>query len=255
VVEKDQNPIDVEGRVYLVAGAAGGLAAPLVASLVARGARLVLMDADSAGLERLMATHGGKNVVPFVGDITDKAALDAAVDLAISHFERVDGGLNAAGLLPIGASDSVEADLFRRCIDVNLTGAFLFCQALVPSLRAGGGGQIVHIASVSSMVSNPAYAAYAGSKAGLAQMVRVLGREWASDAITVNAIGPALTETGLTRAYLADPAFRAKAISDIPMGRLGTPKDLVGPLLMLLGPGGEFVTGQTIYVDGGRTLV
>lgn len=252
---KNQNPIDVEGRVYLVAGAAGGLAAPLVSSLMARGARLVLMDNDSGGLERLVATHGGENAVPFLGDITDKAALDRAVDLATSSFERLDGGVNAAGLLPIAASDNVEADLFRRCIDVNLTGAFLFSQALVRPLRTGGGGQIVHIASVSSMVSNPAYAAYAGSKGGLAQMVRVLGREWAPDAITVNAIGPALTETNLTRDYLANPAFRNKAISDIPMGRLGTPQDLVGPLLMLLGPGGGFVTGQTIYVDGGRTLV
>jgi len=83
----------------------------------------------------------------------------------------------------------------------------------------------------------------------------VLGREWGPDAITVNAIGPALTETDLTRDYLANPAFRAKAISDIPMGRLGLPEDLIGPALLLLGPGGAFITGQTIYVDGGRTLV
>ena len=163
--------------------------------------------------------------------------------------------MNAAGLLPIAAAETMEADLFRRCIDVNLTGAFLFSQALAPALRAAGGGRIVHIASVSSMVSNPAYAAYAGSKGGLAQIVRVLGREWGPHGITVNAIGPALTDTALTHEYLSDPAFRKKAISDIPMGRLGEPEDLIGAALLLLGPGGGFITGQTIYVDGGRTLV
>jgi len=249
------NPIEVAGRCYLVAGAAGGLARPLVAALLGRGARLILMDTDVAGLDGMILGHGTENAVSFVGDITDQAALQAAVQLGQTRFGRLDGGLNAAGLLPIAASDSMEADLFRRCIDVNLTGAFLFSQALAPALRAVGGGRIVHIASVSSMVSNPAYAAYAGSKGGLAQVVRVLGREWAPDGITVNAIGPALTETTLTRDYLSNDAFRAKAISDIPMGRLGLAEDLVGLMLLLFGPGGGFMTGQTIYVDGGRTLV
>lgn len=249
------NPLEVAGRCYLVAGAAGGLAKPLVEALLARGARLVLMDTDAAGLDGIISGHGAENAVPFVGDITDQAALQAAVQLGQARFGRLDGGLNAAGLLPIAASDSMDADLFRRCIDVNLTGAFLFSQALAPALRAVGGGRIVHIASVSSMVSNPAYAAYAGSKGGLAQVVRVLGREWAPDAITVNAIGPALTETALTRDHLSNDAFRAKAISDIPMGRLGRAEDLVGLMLLLFGPGGGFMTGQTIYVDGGRTLV
>jgi len=249
------NPIEVAGRCYLVAGAAGGLARPIVAALLKRGARLILMDTDDAGLDAMIAAHGSENALSFTGDITDKSALDAAVDLGQTRFGRLDGGVNAAGLLPIAASDTMDAELFRRCIDVNLTGAFLFSQALAPALRAAGGGRILHIASVSSTVSNPAYAAYAGSKGGLAQVVRVLGREWGPDAITVNAIGPALTETDLTRDYLANPAFRAKAISDIPMGRLGLPEDLIGPALLLLGPGGAFITGQTIYVDGGRTLV
>ncbi|WP_223426264.1 SDR family NAD(P)-dependent oxidoreductase [Tateyamaria pelophila] len=249
------NPLEVAGRCYLVSGAAGGLAKPIVAELLERGARLILMDTDTDGLNSVIAAHGDENAIAFTGDITDQAALDAAVDLGQTRFGCLHGGLNAAGLLPIAASDSMDADLFRQCIDVNLTGAFLFSQALAPALRAAGGGRIVHIASVSSMVSNPAYAAYAGSKGGLAQIVRVLGREWAADSIAVNAIGPALTETALTRDYLSDPAFRARAIGDIPMGRLGLPEDLVGLALLLFGPGGGFITGQTIYVDGGRTLV
>lgn len=252
-MSKCHDPMDVAGRVFVVTGAAGGLARPLVQALAERDARLLLLDTDADALNELSATM--PRIATLVGDITDAEALDRAVALAVDRFGRVDGGLNAAGMLAIAPSDTMAPDLFRRCVDVNLTGAYLFSRALAPALRATGGGRIVHIASVSSMVSNPAYAAYAGSKAGLTQVVRVLGREWAAAGITVNAIGPALTLTKLTAEFLPDPEFHAKAISDIPMGRLGTPEDLVGILLLLMGPGGAFITGQTIYVDGGRTLV
>jgi NAD(P)-dependent dehydrogenase (short-subunit alcohol dehydrogenase family) len=117
------------------------------------------------------------------------------------------------------------------------------------------GGRIVHFASVSSVVANINYAAYATSKAALSQLVRVLAREWAATGITVNAIGPAMTETGMTGGYLSDGSFRNQALASIPLGRFGTPEDLIGPLVLLLSPAGAFITGQTIYVDGGRTLV
>jgi NAD(P)-dependent dehydrogenase (short-subunit alcohol dehydrogenase family) len=117
------------------------------------------------------------------------------------------------------------------------------------------GGRVVHFASVSSHVANQNYAAYATSKAALSQMVRVLAREWAPDGITVNALGPAMTETGMTGSYLSDAEFRAQALSVIPLGRFGSPEDLIAPLMLLLAPGGSFITGQTLFVDGGRTLV
>ena len=112
----------------------------------------------------------------------------------------------------------------------------------------------MHIASVSSQVANRNYAAYASSKAALAQLVRVLAREWAEHGIRVNALGPAMTETPLTKQHLANPEFEGQAVASIPMGRLGTPEDLFGAILLLIGPGGRFITGQILYVDGGRTL-
>jgi NAD(P)-dependent dehydrogenase (short-subunit alcohol dehydrogenase family) len=107
---------------------------------------------------------------------------------------------------------------------------------------------------VSSLVANLDYAAYATSKAALSQLVRVLAREWAPRGITVNAIGPAMTETGMTQVLLSDRQFRAQALASIPMGRFGTPHDLIGMVVLLLARAGAFITGQTIYVDGGRTL-
>lgn len=244
---------DLSGRVFLVAGAASGIARALIAAIVAQGARPVLTDADPAKVKRIASAY--EDALSFETDIADAEALERAVRRTRDRYGRIDGGINAAGLLPISPSETMDPAIFRRCVEVNLTGAFLFSRALAPALKAAGGGRLLHIASVSSLVANPGYAAYAGSKGGLAQVVRVLAREWAPDRITVNAIGPALTETPLTEDYLADPGFRARAVNDIPMGRLGEPEDIVGAALLLLGPGGAFITGQTIYVDGGRTLV
>ena len=89
----------------------------------------------------------------------------------------------------------------------------------------------------------------------MAQLIKVLAREWAPNNILINAIGPALIDTAMTRKYLSDPNFLKNALSMIPMGRLGQPEELIGTVLLLLGRGGAFITGQTIYVDGGRTLV
>jgi NAD(P)-dependent dehydrogenase (short-subunit alcohol dehydrogenase family) len=147
----------------------------------------------------------------------------------------------------------MEVQRFRHTLDVNVTGALVLSRS---AARAMGdrGGRIIHFASVSSLVANVNYAAYAASKAALSQLVRVLAREWADSGITVNAIGPAMTETGMTENFLSDPAFRAQALASIPLGRFGTPEDLIGPVILLLSQAGAFITGQTIYVDGGRTL-
>lgn len=243
---------DVSDRVFLIAGAGGGLAGPIVRELAARGARLVLFDRDADALAGIQSEV--PDAICEVADMREEAAITRLAERAREVFGRLDGGLNAAGTLPISPASAFDEDVFRECIDTNVTAAFWFSRAVAAKLGEDG-GRIVHLASVSSYVSNVDYAAYASSKAALAQMVRVLGREWATRNVLVNAIGPALTETRLTRGYLADPGFRQQAVSAIPMGRLGEPGDLVGTVILLLSNAGSFITGQTIYVDGGRTLV
>jgi NAD(P)-dependent dehydrogenase (short-subunit alcohol dehydrogenase family) len=243
---------DVSDNTYLIAGAGGGLGNVMAKALAERGARLALFDIDEAALQRVGITI--PEALTQVADINDQSALSEMMQLTQSRFGTIDGAINAAGLLPMAAAATFDEAVFRQCIDVNLTAAFLFSKTAAEQMQ-NAGGRIVHIASVSSFVANPEYAAYASSKAGLAQMIRVLAREWAPKNILVNAIGPALTETPLTRDYLSDPGFRRNAISAIPMGRLGEADDLIGALLLLLSQAGSFITGQTIYVDGGRTLV
>lgn len=243
---------DIAGRVFLVAGAGGGLGGPMAQELARRGAQLVLFDTDAEALARVGAAI--PEAVCEAADMRDEAAVSRLAALAKEEFGRLDGGINAAGKLPISPAAEFDEAVFRDCIDINVTAAFVFSRAVAAALGEDG-GRIVHIASVSSYVANADYAAYASSKAALAQMVKVLGREWAPRNILINAIGPALTETRLTEGYLSDAEFRRKAVSVIPMGRLGEPDDLLGAMVLLLSPAGGFMTGQTIYVDGGRTLV
>lgn len=248
---------DLDGKAIVIAGAAGGLGSVLSRALAQRGARLILGDFDESALARLAAGWPGDGSLPpahFVPlDITNAAATDAFVRQAVDRFGGLDGALNATGVIDIAPALNLSESAFRRTLEVNVTGSFLFSRAAAKAMRPGG--RIVHLASVSSFVANLEYAAYASSKAALAQLVRVLAREWAPSGITVNAIGPAMIETPLSAGYLGNSAFRAAALAAIPMGRLSAPEDLIGTTLLLLSPAGAFITGQTIYVDGGRTLV
>lgn len=244
---------DMAGRIVVVAGAGGGLGTAICRMLGERGANLVLFDNDESRLQAFVDS------VDFplrclVADITTETDNERVLECASQEFGGVDAVVNATGLLPISPSEFLPESEFRRCLDVNVTGAWLLSRAAARRMGARGGA-IVHLASVSSKVSNADYAAYAGSKAALAQIVRVLAREWASRGIRVNAVGPALTDTPLTHDYLSSPEFRKNAVAAIPLGRLGTPEDLLATVLLLCSPGGAFITGQTIYVDGGRTLV
>jgi NAD(P)-dependent dehydrogenase (short-subunit alcohol dehydrogenase family) len=222
-------------------------------ALGARGAHLTLGDVSAAPLAAL-ARELGPGVATKAVDITREAEADALMTQAAERFGRVDSVINTAGLLRIAPALELDTDDFKQTLDVNVTGALLLSRAAARAMQDKG-GRIVHFASVSSVVADINYAAYATSKAALSQLVRVLAREWAATGITVNAIGPAMTETGMTGGYLSDGSFRNQALASIPLGRFGTPEDLIGPLVLLLSPAGAFITGQTIYVDGGRTLV
>jgi len=242
----------VSERSFVIVGAGSGLGRTMAQALSARGARLTLADVVASPLEELAGALGGQTLVQ-VADITSEDAVDALMTRAVARFGAVDGVINTAGVLHISPADTLDLQKFKATLDVNVTGAFLLSRAAAKVMR-GKGGRIVHFASVSSHVANKNYAAYATSKAALSQLIRVLAREWAADGITVNAIGPAMTETGMTGSYLSDSAFREQALASIPLGRFGTPDDLVGPLILLLAPAGGFITGQTIFVDGGYAI-
>ncbi|MFY0612438.1 MAG: SDR family oxidoreductase [Hyphomicrobiaceae bacterium] len=244
---------DVSGKSIVVVGACGGLGRAMTAALAKRGARLMLADIDEHGLQSLAEDVSATAPWQTV-DITDEKAASSLMQDTVDAFGRIDALINATGVFNVAAAKDVPVEDFRRTLDVNVTGALLLSRAAARHMVPNG-GSILHIASVSSQVANPNYAAYASSKAAISQLVRVLAREWAPQNIRVNALGPAMTETPLTAPQLSDTGFQDQALAVIPLGRFGLPEDLLAPMLMLISSGGGFITGQTIFVDGGRTLV
>lgn len=247
---------DVAEKVVFVAGGARGLGRTLSHELAVRGAHLViadrLRDEGEAVAEQLPGHGHGFQLL----DLTDPAGVEDAITTTRSRFGRVDVVLNSAGIANIAPALELTVEDFDKTMAVNVTGAFALSRAAARVMQAQDEGRIIHLASVSSRVVNPSYAAYSSSKAALSQLVKILALEWAGQGITVNAIGPAMTPTPLTeRQLLADEDSRERALSKIPMGRFGTPEDLLGATLLLASAAGAFITGQTIFVDGGRTLI
>ncbi|HWB44535.1 MAG TPA: SDR family oxidoreductase [Hyphomicrobiaceae bacterium] len=248
----------VDGEVILVAGGAGGLGLPIAGALAKRGAKILIADIDSmraAKAAQDLADAHKADVRGCALDVTNAQSCAAAVNMAVSVWGRLDGLVNATGVYRVAAALDLDDESWDATIDINLTGAFRLARAAGRVMVGQRGGRIVTLASVSSAVANPRYAAYAASKAGVAHLTRVLAVEWASAGVTVNAIGPAATPTPLAQPIFDDQKQREAALAQIPMGRFGTPDDLVGATIFLLSPAGGFVTGQILFVDGGRTIV
>jgi NAD(P)-dependent dehydrogenase (short-subunit alcohol dehydrogenase family) len=246
----------LDGRAIIVAGGAGGLGRPLAEGLVQRGARVLVADIDERAASEtaaaLRAQGGAADAIAL--DVVSSASCAAAVAHAVAKWGRLDSLVNASGVYRVAPALELEERDWEQTIDINVTGAFRLARAAGKVLVAQGSGTIVTLASVSSAVSNPRYAAYAASKAAVAHLTRVLAIEWAPHGVTVNAIGPAVIPTPLSQPILDDERQRNAALARIPMGRFGTPEDLVGAAVFLLSPAGAFVTGQILFVDGGRTI-
>ena len=243
---------DLTDRVAIVTGGAGALGREIGRGLAAFGARVVLADLDG---ERAAEAAGG-----IVGaraetvDVTEPESAAALVAGVVAADQRIDVLVNAAGVFRAAPMLELKLGDWETVLKVNLTGIFVMTQAVGAVMLGQGKGRVINLGSVSSRVGNPEYAAYAASKGGVAQLTCALGAEWCRHGVLVNAIGPAFTETPLTRGYLERPDTRRRVLEKIPMGRMGEPRDIVGAAVFLASDASEFVVGQTLYVDGGRTL-
>ncbi len=250
----------VDGKVALVTGTGSGLGKAIAAGLAAAGADVALTELPgrevaAEGTARLVRDLGRRAlVVPL--DVTRLPMIGEAVDRARSELGRIDILVNNAGInVPRPALEVTEED-WDRVLDVDLKGVFFTSQAVARSAMVPqGGGKIVNIASIMGVVGYERRAAYCSAQAGVVNLTRVLAFEWARHGITVNAVGPTFVETPLTRPMFEDAAFKEDVLRRIPLGRLGTPEDVVGAVVYLSSPAADMVTGHALLVDGGWTAV
>lgn len=246
---------DLSGRVALITGGGGGLATAIAAGLADFGARLAIADINIDASSRVARAcdRPGNETLALALDVTNPLMVQDVVDAVEETCGRIDILINAAGMNIRRPATEYTADEWMRIINTNLSGVFYVTQAVGRGMLARGYGRVLSIGSVSSLLGHPYHAPYAATKGGIAIMTKSLATEWAPRGVTVNALGPAYTETGLTRELLADPERRQRITASIPMGRLGAPDDLVGAAVYLCSNAARFVTGQTLYIDGGRT--
>jgi 3-oxoacyl-[acyl-carrier protein] reductase len=238
----------MKDKVVVVSGGANGIGAEVSARLASEGARVVITDLNGAQAEAKAAAIGAFGV-PC--DITSPEQCDNAAQAAVEKFGRLDGVVNCAGISKPHDSVTLPPPEWARMVDVQLNGAFYFVQACARRMMETGGA-IVFITSTNAEAAFPRRAAYCCAKAGVAMLTKVLAIEWAEKGIRVNAVGPAYVATEMTlRNIAAGNVNEAQIKARIPLGRLAQPADVADAVSFLLSDKASFITGHSLYVDGG----
>jgi len=246
----------LDQRPSLVFGA-GGLGGASALSLAAQGARVALVDVSQENLDVVVrrAKDAGGEVKPLVADLRTAEACRAAVGEAVRLVGTPQIFLHAIGRnIRKPVLDLQDAD-WQETLSLNLSSAYWLGQAVGRLMVEERYGRMIFVSSVSGLLAHPHHAPYAAAKGGMNQMFRVMAREWARYGVTVNAVAPGYIETDLTRGYLDKDNNRESLESLVPAERLGRPEEVADAITFLASDRARFITGETLYVDGGRTLV
>ncbi|MEW6348482.1 MAG: glucose 1-dehydrogenase [Thermodesulfobacteriota bacterium] len=246
---------DLNGKTAMVTGSTRGLGEVSALALAKAGADVAVCGRSAGDLERVSQAIRdlGRRSVGFTIDVTSKQSIEDGFADILRYFGEIDILVNNAGVNHRVPVLEFPEDQWDRILSTNLKGYFLVAQTVVPQMLERGYGKVINMGSILGTVGLPLQAAYASSKGGVDQLTKVMALEWAKKGVRVNCIGPTYFETELVAQLRNDPE-RFNFINErTPMGRWGYPPELEGLVIFLAAPASDFITGQTIYIDGGWT--
>ncbi len=238
------------GKTVIVTGSSSGIGEGIALRFAAEGANVVLNSRSREDLERVAAGMDASRTLVIAGDVSDRAFCDRLIADTVDRFGALDTLVNNAGVGAFGPLEDAGDDDIDRVMAINVKGVLYLCRAAIPYLRKSG-GNIVNTSSVSGIGGDWTLPVYNASKGAVTNLTRSLALGLGKDGIRVNAVLPSLTRSDMSEGILQQKAVVDRFMDRIPLGRIGEPDDIAGPVLFLASDDAKFVTGVNLPVDGG----
>jgi NAD(P)-dependent dehydrogenase (short-subunit alcohol dehydrogenase family) len=249
--------IDLTDRVAIVTGGSRGIGRAIALGLADAGAKVVVASRKQEGVDQVAAEIEGRGAkaLAVAAHVGEPDQISALVERTVDTFGGVDILVSNAGTNPhFGPLTTATVSQWDKIMEVNLRGAFLLSQAVVPHLQQRGGGKIINVTSIAGVKPQPAMGVYSVSKAGLIMLTQVLAQELGPFNIQVNALAPGVIKTRFSSVLWQTPAIAENLVKHTPMGRIGEVEDVVGAALFLASPLSNYMTGTVLLVDGGMNV-
>jgi 2-deoxy-D-gluconate 3-dehydrogenase len=251
-----QLSFNLDDRVFVVTGGSRGIGREIARLLLAQNARVIICGRKQEGLDAAARElEGGDRLIAVPAHIGKSEAVERLFEVTLDNFGRVDGLINNVGMnIATGVVDA-DPGLWHKIIDTNLNGTFLCSRKAGQIMRERKTGKIVSISSIAAHRSAPFMGIYGVAKAGIEMMTKVIAQELAPFNIQVNTVAPGMVKTKFSQPFWSDDALHKQIVSTIPLGRIAEPNDVAWPVLFLCSEASNFITGQTLMVDGGSSAV
>jgi len=247
---------NLKDKVFVVTGGSRGIGLEITKLLLKEQAKVVICGRKQEGLDAAISElNAGDSLFAVPAHIAKAEDVDNLFNQAMETFGRLDGLINNVGMNIVTSLVDAEPSLWQKIIDSNLTGTFLCSRKAGQLMREQGSGKIVSISSIAGRRSAPAMGIYGVAKAGIEMMTKVLAQELAPSNIQVNAVAPSMVKTKFSEPFWSNKDMYDQIVKGVPLGRIAEPIDVAHPTLFLCSQGSDFITGQTILVDGGSSVI